>query len=85
MVKDDILKNVYDYCVKHMNIRGLCSAVDTGEYIVFSVGNLDVVDYGGCLISVDKKDGTIEAIGVIENIELIVKSKKLDIPEEYKC
>ena len=80
----NICKSAYDYFTKHMNIVGLCSAVDTGEYIVFSAGDPNIVNYGGCLISVDKKDGTIEEFGITENIELLMKSKKIDIPEEYK-
>lgn len=81
---NDICKSAYSYFVKHMNIEGLCSAVDIGDCFVFSAGDPNVVNYGGCMVSVDKQSGIIEEFGVTENLQLLMQSKKMNIPNEYK-
>ena len=80
----NICKSVYDYYEKHFNESGLCSCVDIGEYYVFSAGDLRITNYGGCMITVDKKHNTIDVFDIIENIPLLMKGKKVEIPEEYQ-
>lgn len=80
----NICKSVYDYYEKHFNEFGLCSCVDIGEYYVFSAGDPRITNYGGCMITVDKKHNTIDVFDIIENIPLLMKGKKVEIPEEYQ-
>lgn len=80
----NICKSVYDYYEKHFNESGLCSCVDIGEYYVFSAGDPRITNYGGCMITVDKKHNTIDVFDIIENIPLLMKGKKVEIPEEYQ-
>ena len=80
----NICKSVYDYYEKHFNESGLCSCVDIGEYYVFSAGDPRITNYGGCMITVDKKYNTIDVFDIIENIPLLMKGKKVEIPEEYQ-
>lgn len=84
MSYNDICKIAYDYYVKYAKIIGLSSACDIGDYIVFGAGDPNVVNYGGGLLAVDKYNGTTSGFGVTENIELLMNSKELDIPEKYK-
>ena len=80
----NICKSVYDYYEKHFNESGLCSCADIGEYYVFSAGDPRITKYGGCMITVDKKHNTIDVFDIIENIPLLMKGKKVEIPEEYQ-
>ena len=64
----NICKSVYDYYEKHFNESGLCSCVDIGEYYVFSAGDPRITNYGGCMITVDKKHNTIDVLNVFNNL-----------------
>ena len=81
---NNICKIAYDYYKRHLNIEGLCSCVDIGEYYVFSAGDPNITNYGGCMITVDKNNHTIDMFDTIENIPLLMQGKKVKISNEYK-
>ena len=80
---NSICEKVYKYFKDKLGIEGLCAAVETEEYIVFSGGNPNVVNYGGQMVSVDKKDLSID-IFEPTNVSILMSAKKVEIPNEYK-
>ena len=78
-----ICEEIYKYFADKLEIKGLCAALETEEYFIFSGGDPNVVNYGGCLVAFDKKDCTIE-IFEPTNVVVLMSAKKIDIPKEYR-
>lgn len=77
-------KAAFDYYKEHGK-KGLSEANDLGDAWLFAGGDPDVIEDGGCAITVDKENGEIAdfILPDEENFERLAKAEPVDIPREY--
>lgn len=88
MVKlEDACKKAYEYFNQIMDIKGIHEAFDMEEQWLFFGRNLppDVVEYGSTSIVIDKQtgEGSFFVLSDPDNMALLKKAKKIEVPEEY--
>ena len=79
---DEIYEKAHAYFKRECGIDGLCAGIETEDYYVFSAGNPNIINYGGTILGVNKKDLSIEILEPT-NMSFLANAKKLDIPEKY--